>query len=73
MGIPHQVMISFNRHLVTSWAFSVHVGKASTYPEKEQTPTDISMQSRIRFSRRVPPTLHLGRHIWRLPGVVFGI
>jgi hypothetical protein len=58
-------MISFNRHLATSRAFSVHVGKASTHPEKVQTNTNrylhppmhgISLKSRIKFSRGVPPT-----------------
>jgi hypothetical protein len=34
-------MISFNRHLATSQAFSVTVEKASTYPEKVQTPANI--------------------------------
>jgi hypothetical protein len=32
-------MIFFNRHLATSWAFSVQVGKAFTHPEKVQTNT----------------------------------
>jgi hypothetical protein len=33
-GILNKGMISFNRHLATSRAFSVLVGKAFTYPEK---------------------------------------
>jgi hypothetical protein len=41
IGIPNQGMISFNRHLATSWAFSVHVEKVSTNPEKVQTNTNI--------------------------------
>jgi hypothetical protein len=36
-GIPNQGMIFFHRHLATSQASSVQVGKASTYPEKVQT------------------------------------
>jgi hypothetical protein len=55
-------MISFNRHLATS----VHVGKASTHPEKEQTNTNrylhprthsISGKSTIKFSTGVLPIL----------------
>jgi hypothetical protein len=66
IDIPNQGMISFNRHLTTSWAFSVHVGKASTHPEKVQINTNrylhpqtcgISLRSMIKFSRVVPPTL----------------
>jgi hypothetical protein len=59
-------MISFNRHLATSQAFSVTVEKASTYPEKVQTntskylhplPRGIPVKSIIGFSKGVPPTL----------------
>jgi hypothetical protein len=38
-GSPNQGMISFNRHLATSWAFLVQVGKAFIHPEKVQTNT----------------------------------
>jgi hypothetical protein len=34
-------MISLNRHMATSWDFSVQVGKAFTHPEKVQTPVNI--------------------------------
>jgi hypothetical protein len=59
-------MISFNRHLATSWAFSVQVGKISIHHENVQTHTSkylhpwahgISVKSTIRFSKGVSPTL----------------
>jgi hypothetical protein len=65
-GISNQGMISFNRHLATSWVFSVRVVKASTHPEKVQANTNrylhpqacgISVKSMIKFSGGVPPTL----------------
>jgi hypothetical protein len=39
IGIPNRGMISFNRHLDTSQAFSVQVGKVSTHSEKLQANT----------------------------------
>jgi hypothetical protein len=65
-GILNWGMISFYRHLATSWTFSVWVGKTSTHPEKVQTNNstylhplahDISVKSTIRFSKGVLPTL----------------
>jgi hypothetical protein len=59
-------MISFSGHLATSQAFSVHMGKASTHPEKVQMNTNrylhpqacgISVKSTIKFSRGVTPML----------------
>jgi hypothetical protein len=37
MGIPYLRIISSNKAWVTSWAFSVRVGKASTHPENVLT------------------------------------
>jgi hypothetical protein len=42
-------MISFNKHLAISRAFSVHVGKASAHTEKGQTPTDICILELAAF------------------------
>jgi hypothetical protein len=65
-GITNHGMISFNRHLATSWASSVVLEKASTHPEKLQTNTNryfhpgaqgISVKSTNKFSRGVPSML----------------
>jgi hypothetical protein len=59
-------MVFFNKYLAISRAFSVHMGKSSTHPEKKQTNTNkylhplahgVSVKSTIRFSKGVPPTL----------------
>jgi hypothetical protein len=64
-------MISFNRHLATSQAFSVWLEKASTHPEKVQMNTSkylhhlahgISVKSTIRFK----PSLFLWCVLWVL-------
>jgi hypothetical protein len=78
-GIRNQGMISFNRHLDTSQAFSVRVRKASTHPEKVQTNTSrylhplahvISVKSTIKFSKGVPPIFCTW--VWPLLGNVSG-
>jgi hypothetical protein len=60
-------MISFSRKKTTSWAFSVHMGKDSTHPERVQTNTNrylflqacsISVKSTIKFSTGVPTMLY---------------
>jgi hypothetical protein len=75
-GIPNQGMISFSRCQATS-PFSVHIGKASTHPEKVQINANrlfasLSSQhfSKVHnqvFKRSSANTLYLRKHPWLLP------
>jgi hypothetical protein len=79
-GILNRGMISVSRHLATSWAFSIHVEKISTHPEKVQMNTNrylyprargISGKSTIKLSKEFHQCSAPGEAPLALAGVCF--